>query len=72
MAVNDAAEQTWLDSTWGSYWIGLTDQAEEGTWLCAKVSSFLKFSSFCLLKKIVASQVPPNIFRGTTVFFEST
>jgi hypothetical protein len=33
--VNDAAEQSWLFTTFGQhpYWIGFTDQAVEGTWV---------------------------------------
>ena len=34
VAVNDAAENAWLVSTFGTdlYWIGFTDEASEGTW----------------------------------------
>ena len=40
--VNDAAEQTWLTSTFGNFanlWIGCTDQAVEGTWQWADGSA---------------------------------
>ena len=36
VTVNDAAEQDWLYATFGRFgdvWIGLTDQAVEGTWV---------------------------------------
>ena len=38
VTINDAAEQTWLQTTFGStfggnLWIGLTDQATAGTWV---------------------------------------
>lgn len=36
VAINDAAEETWLRSTFGTstrYWIGFNDAALEGTWV---------------------------------------
>jgi hypothetical protein len=36
VTINDSSEQAWLTSTFGAFgslWIGLTDEAEEGTWL---------------------------------------
>jgi len=35
VTINNAAEEAWLISTFGNtrYWIGFTDQAQEGTWV---------------------------------------
>ncbi len=36
VTINDMAEQQWLQTTFGAYgnvWIGMTDEATEGTWL---------------------------------------
>lgn len=35
VTINDAAEEAWLTSTFGTtyFWIGFTDEATEGTWI---------------------------------------
>ena len=38
VTINDAAEQQWVDNTFdqfGNFWLGLTDEASEGTWVWA-------------------------------------